>query len=149
MNKMVQEGNQRAYDRQRKELLKEIKEVEGPDIKDKMLKERRDWIQEQKSMFGKPPENMEAFHKRYNEELPLSPEDEEARKAEEDEAGKGKKDKKKDKKKKKKGKKGDKEGKGDDKIAKVGPNELVRKFDVFYEDYSNKWANRDETSNPE
>jgi hypothetical protein len=43
-NKMVQEGNERAYQRQKKELLREIKDVEGFDIKDKMLKERRDWI---------------------------------------------------------------------------------------------------------
>jgi hypothetical protein len=149
MNKMVQEGNERAYQRQKKELLREIKDVEGFDIKDKMLKERRDWVQEQKSMFGKPPANMDGFHKRLDEQEPLSPEDEEARKAEEEEGGKGKKDKKKDKKKKKKGKKGDKDGKADDKIAKVGPNELVRKFDVFYEDYSNKWSTRDETANPE
>lgn len=41
---MVQEGNERAYQRQKKELLREIKDVEGFDIKDKMLKERRDWI---------------------------------------------------------------------------------------------------------
>jgi hypothetical protein len=149
MNKMVQEGNERAYQRQKKELLREIKDVEGFDIKDKMLKERRDWVQEQKSMFGKPPANMDGFHKRLDEQEPLSPEDEEARKAEEEEGGKGKKDKKKDKKKKKKGKKGDKDGKADDKIAKVGPNELVRKFDVFYEDYSSKWSTRDETANPE
>jgi len=43
-NKMVQEGNERTYQRQKKELLREIKDVEGFDIKDKMLKERRDWI---------------------------------------------------------------------------------------------------------
>lgn len=65
-----------------------------------------------------------------------------------EEEGKGKKDKKKDKGKKKKKKgKGDAGEGGEDKIAKIGPNELVRKFDVFYDDYNNKWANRDETMN--
>jgi hypothetical protein len=32
--------------------------------------------------------------------------------------------------------------------AKVGPNELVRKFDNFYDDYNSRWANLDENDNP-
>jgi len=35
-----------TYEKQKKELQREIKEVEGYDLRDKMLKERRDWIQE-------------------------------------------------------------------------------------------------------
>ena len=121
--------------------------VEGYDIKDKMLKERRDWIQEQKAIFGKVPNDLEKFHARFAEDGPLSPE-EEAMRASADDDAKAKKDKKKDKgkKKKKKGKGADDAG-GEDKVAKIGPNELVRKFDVFYDDYNNKWANRDEAQN--
>jgi hypothetical protein len=46
VNKWIQAGNQVTYDKKKKELLREIKEVEGYDLRDKMLKERRDWIQE-------------------------------------------------------------------------------------------------------
>ena len=78
-------------------------------------------------------------------ETPLSPEEEEAKRLEEEE--KGKKKKKGEKKKaKKKGKKGDKD---DDKVqtVKIGPSEVVQKFDEFYEDYNNVWANKDEVEN--
>jgi hypothetical protein len=44
VNKWIQAGNQVTYEKQKKELLREIREVEGYDIKDKMLKERRDWV---------------------------------------------------------------------------------------------------------
>ena len=36
----------------------------------------------------------------------------------------------------------------DSKFAKMGPNELVRKFDDFYDDYNSRWANLDENDNP-
>lgn len=29
----------------------------------------------------------------------------------------------------------------------MGPTELTAKFDAFYEEYTAKWANRDETEN--
>lgn len=78
-------------------------------------------------------------------EAPLSPEEEAAKKAEE-EANKGKKKEKKKKEKKKK-KAADKEEKNQ--IAKIGPTEVVLKFDGFYESYNLDWANRDETKNQE
>jgi len=91
--------------------------------------------------------DLEKFHARFQEEGPLSPEEELARMAAAEDEGKAKKDKKKDKGKKKKKGKGGVEDEGEDKVAKIGPNELVRKFDTFYDDYNNKWANRDETQN--
>ena len=57
----------------------------------------------------------------------------------------------------KKAKKQPKKGKGnkvedeeevDSKFAKMGPNELIRKFDDFYDDYNSKWENLDENDNP-
>jgi len=30
---------------------------------------------------------------------------------------------------------------------KIGPSEVVQKFDEFYEDYNGIWANRDESEN--
>lgn len=133
---------------ERKELQKEILTVEGYDIKDKMANERRQWVQEQKALFGKIPNDLEKFNARFNEEPALTPEEEAARAAAAEEAAADKKKKKDKKAKKKKGKKGDKEDKAET-TAKIGPNELVRKFDVFYEDYNTKWANRDETENQE
>ena len=37
--------------------------VEGYDIKDKMLKERRDWVYEQKMLFNKIPQDLEKYNK--------------------------------------------------------------------------------------
>lgn len=131
-----------------KEMKKEITAVEGYDIKDKMLKERRDWITEQRSLFGKIPNDLEKFNKRFEEQPATTPEEEAAIKQAEEDAANEKKKKKEKKPKKKKGKKGGKD-KAEDAPVMIGPNELVRKFDVFYEDFNNKWANRDETDNTE
>lgn len=123
-----------------------IEEIEGNDIVDNMLKERREWIQEEKAkQNGKIPADIVKFYERNNLETPLSPEDEEAKKlAEEQEKGKkGKKEKKKEK--KGKGKKG--AGEEKNQVAKIGPSEIVLKFDQFYTDYNSDWANRDETKN--
>jgi hypothetical protein len=83
-------------------------------------------------------------------EVPLSPEEEEAKRLAEEEESKTKGKKKEAKKeaKKKKGKKGEDD---DDKkaIVKIGPSEVVQKFDEFYEDFNNVWANRDESENPQ
>lgn len=69
--------------------------------------------------------------------------------AEEEESKKKgkKKDEKKDKgkKKKKKGDSGDDDKKA---IVKIGPSEVVQKFDQFYEDFNNVWSTRDESTNP-
>ena len=34
-------------------------------------------------------------------------------------------------------------------MAKIGPSEVVLKFDEFYKDYNSIWADRDETDNYE
>ena len=78
---------------------------------------------------GKPPKDMAKFADRNNLETHLSPEEEAAKKAEE-EAEKGKK-KAKDKKKEKK-KKGKKSKDDEPQIAKVGPTEVIHKFDEFF-----------------
>lgn len=60
--KMQQAGNQNKYVQEKEELLKEIMYVEGYDIKDRMLKERREWVQEQKIIFGKVPADLDKFN---------------------------------------------------------------------------------------
>ena len=79
----------------------------------------------------------------------MSPEEEAARKAAEDEdgkAGKKKAEKKKDGKKiGKKGKGGDDDGPAA--IVKIGPSEAVKLFDEFYDDYTKDWVGRDESAN--
>lgn len=97
-------------------------------MQEQMLKDRREWINEQRSKnLGAIPAEIKPFYERFNVEAPLSPEEEAARQAEKEEAA-GKKKKKGEKKKKEKKKKG-KKGKGDDddKPAKVlfGPTEVV------------------------
>lgn len=90
---------------------------EGDDIMEQMKKERRDWIQDFKQIHAsKPPEDVKGFYDRFKTEIPLSPEEEEAKKLLDEEEGKSKgkkKEAKKDAKKKGKGKKG-----GDDEDKK-------------------------------
>ena len=99
------------------QLKEEIDENEGTDIIEQMLKERREWINDQKEMnLGKIPDDIAPFYDRFKVEQ-LSPEEEAAKKAAEEEAAggkKGKKDAKKDAGKKGKGKKGKGGGDGED-----------------------------------
>jgi len=92
-----------------------------------MLKARRDWVQWYRASFaGKVPDGLEKFYARDDLEVPLSPEEEE-KKAAEDEANGKKKSKDKAKKAVKGGKKGGGEDGDDDgeKLLKVGPTEVV------------------------
>jgi hypothetical protein len=110
--------------------------VEGYDIKEKMLMERRKWILDQQAEFGKPPADFEKFYERMNEDPSATPEGEET-------AAAGKKGKDAGK----KGKGGDDAEEKEDKLTKIGPTELTGKFDIFYDEYLEKWASRDEVKN--
>ena len=74
-----------VFENSKQEIKDDILTIEGNDIVDQMLKERRDWIQEQKAMQnGKPPADIAKFYERNNLEAPMSPEEEAAKKAEEE-----------------------------------------------------------------
>jgi IQ and AAA domain-containing protein len=145
--KQLQEDHMIVFDFAKQELEDDIEAIEGVDIMENMLNERRVWIQEQKAQTnGKVPQDIAKFYERNNLEQPLNAEDEEAKKAAEDDKGKKKGAKDKGKKDKKKKGKDD----GDDKqVAMIGPSEIVLKFDQFYKDYNVDWSNRDETKNPD
>lgn len=135
-------------------MFNEILLAEEDDIVEQEIRKRQEWIQEFKEQHGgKPPEKIEKYHERKNLAEPLSPEEEEKKRLEDEEKAKKKKDKGKGgaKKKESKGKKGKKgkDEKGKQAVVEVGPSEVVMKFDGFYEDYENQWAKRDETHNPE
>ena len=130
--KKVQEANMKAYD-DAKDLIKgEIDDNQGVDILEKMLNERREWVNIERGLnLGKPPDDVMGFYERKEEETPLSPDEEEAKKAEEEGGGKKKADKKKDAG-KKKGKGGGKKGKDDGEgsaALNIGPSEIVQRFD--------------------
>jgi len=93
------------------------------------------------------PQDIAKFYERNNLETPLNADDEAAKGDDGGKDKKGKKDKK-DKGKKGKGKKGGDDG-DDKQVAKIGPSEVVLKFDEFYRDYNLDWSNRDETKNPD
>ena len=115
-----------------------------------MLKERRDWIQKYRADFGKVPDNLDKFYERHDLLQPLSPEEEEKKAAEDEEnAKKGGKEKKGGKGKggKGKGKGAAPADEGGAKKMKIGPSEVVGRFDEFYEEYNKDWANRDEHEN--
>ena len=92
------------------------------------------------------PTDLKKFYERNNLETPLTPEEQARKDAEDEEKAKKKKDKKKEK--KKKGKKSKKDD-ADKLIAKIGPSEIVYKFDEFYKEYNADWQTRDETKNHE
>lgn len=115
-----------------------------------MLKERREWVNDQKANTFKLPEDCKGFYERNNVETPLSPDDEAQKAAEEAEEAKDKGKKGKgDKKEGKKGKKGKKGGGGDDggEVYKISTTEAVQKFDEIYEDFAADWGDRDERDN--
>ena len=103
-----------------------------------MIADRRDWVGQVKMLNGKAPEDIKGFYERFENNEKLSPEEELARKLEEEEALQAKKNKNKklDKKdsKKKKGKKG-KDDDDDDTAGKrrgnmnFGPSEIVQRFE--------------------
>jgi len=129
-------------------LADEIKDIEGSDIQDSMLNARHEWVQWYRGAFGKVPDGLDKFYAKNDLETPLSPEEEEKKAAEDEAKGKKKEKKAKDKGKKKKGAAADGD-EGGEKLLKVGPTEVVQKFDEFYEGYTKVWSNRDETSNKE
>lgn len=115
---------------------------------EEMARERREWVNEYRANNQKIPDSLEDFHNRHNVETPTSPEDGEEKKDDDDGGGKKKKDKGK-KEKKKKGKKGKKGGDDDGAaaIVKLGPSEVVLRFEEIYDAYNDTWNDRDETEN--
>ena len=133
--KLIQDNNMKKYQDAKVALKEEIDENEGTDIMESMLKDRRIWVNEQRQMnLGKVPEDIKAFYDRFNVETPLSPEEQAAKDAADEEGGgkKGKGKKKEEKGKKKKGKKGKGDDDGDEASVKIGPSEVVQKFDEQY-----------------
>ena len=97
---------------------------------EKMLKDRREWVNQQKELnLGKPPTDIKDFYAQFDVATPSEGDDGDDKKDDDGGGKKGKKDKKeKGKKKGKKGKGGD--GGGDKaEVIKIGPTEAVAKFD--------------------
>lgn len=93
--------------------------------------------------MGKPPTDIKEFYNRFNTAEPKKD-------GEEEEEEDGKKDKKKKKGEKKKGKKG-KKGKDDDdgkvEVIKIGPTEVITRFEEQQDAYIDNWQDRDENNN--
>lgn len=97
-----------------------------------MLKERREWVNEQKMLNqGKAPADIKDFYQRFATATPSAGEDGDD--GDKDDAGAGKKGKKEAKKEKGKKGKGKKGGGGDGdgavEVIKIGPTEIVTKFE--------------------
>lgn len=79
--KMKQKNFMEEFHTAKEELKDEIDNNEGLDIREAMLKERRDWVHDYKAHHAsKPPDDLTKFYERFNVETPLSPEEEEAKK---------------------------------------------------------------------
>lgn len=94
-----------------------------------MKRERNLWVTEQQEITGKPPPDVKEFYNRFATATPADGEDGDG----DDDADKGKKAKKDKGKKEKKGKKGKKakggDGEGKAEMIKIGPTEVVVKFE--------------------
>ena len=144
--KDVQTDHWETFISKKLELVEEIKNIQGQDIADEMLMERRNWYQEVRRNGGKVPDSLDKFYAQA--ETGGAAEDEERKAAEEDENSKKKKQKAKELKSKGKAKKaGEEEEEVGTKLLKIGPTEVVQKFEDFYGDYTDVWANRDERDN--
>ena len=123
------------FEAMKNEIKEEIKEVEGGDIEDKELRKRREWIMQYRQEYnGKIPEGLDKFYEAAKKADDGG--DDEEGEGEEPKGKKGKGEKKgKEGGKKKKGKKGKGGGGGGDeeeKDVKIGPTEVVGKFNEFY-----------------
>ena len=64
--KKIQSDHWETFLEKKKDLEKEIVEIEGSDIQDSMLKHRRDWVQWHRTNFSKLPENLDKFYQKNN-----------------------------------------------------------------------------------
>jgi len=96
--KEIQKERQRDYDEYLKNLEKSINEVEGYDMKQKMINERREWMEQYKHDHNEPPQQIKLFYDKFN--VTLKQELDDNQKKEKDKIAKDKLKKEQDKKKK-------------------------------------------------
>ena len=96
--KEIQKERQRDYDEYLKTLGKSINEVEGYDMKQKMMNERRDWMEQYKHDHKEPPQLIKLFYDKFN--VTIKQELDDNQKKEKDKIAKDKLKKEQDKKKK-------------------------------------------------
>ena len=139
--KAIQEGNWKAYEHAKERLKEEIDDNEGVDIMEGMLKQRRNWIADERiKKPGVVPSEIKPFYDKFKSNKDLTPDEIAAAKAADEEAKNAKKGKVKAKEKKsKKGKKGAAEDDGAPVKVLYGPTEVVGKFDDFYDNYNIDW----------
>ncbi|KAJ8301907.1 hypothetical protein KUTeg_020894 [Tegillarca granosa] len=157
--RLTQRNNEEQYQQALITIKDKIQETEGPDIKETMMDQIRQWFIECRDATGKFPDypdeddggSASIFKQKTPEEL-------EAEMKEKEEGGGKKKDKKDKKKKKdkkdkkdKKGKKGKKGKGGDDEEEeegwKMAPSNFVEAVNEGTESYKGVWQNRDEKEN--
>ena len=96
--KEIQKERQRDYQDYLKNLEKSINEVEGYDIKQKMINERRDWMEKYKHDHKQPPQQIKLFYDKFK--VTIKQELDDNQKKEKDKIAKDKLKKEQDKKKK-------------------------------------------------
>ena len=155
--KNEQSENAEAYSNALTELHQTVLEEEGPDMREQMMEERRNWFTDELGK-GNFPSDLAGFYLMKNPppEKKEGEEDDDGGKGKGKKGKKGKKDDKKKKGKDKKGKKGKgKKGKGgDDEEEKqekppplTGPTELVTTMHTCVNLYDEVWLDRDESNN--
>ncbi len=96
--KEIQKERQRDYEEYLKNLEKSIKEVEGYDMKQKMINERRDWMEQYRHDHKQPPQQIKLFYDKFK--VTIKQELDDNQKKEKDKIAKDKLKKEQDKKKK-------------------------------------------------
>ena len=98
IRKEIQKEKQKDYEEYLKTLEKSINEVEGYDMKQKMINERRDWIDQYKHDHHEPPQQIKLFYDKFK--VTIKEELDDNQKKEKDKIAKDKLKKEQDKKKK-------------------------------------------------
>lgn len=159
--RVVQEENDIDYKQALVTTKEQIREMQGPDMKEMMQDQIRQWFIECRDLTGKLPDYPDAAIGGsaflFRDKTPEEVEEEMRLKAEEEENNKGKKKKKgkKEKKKKKGKKKKGKKGKGKDKADeeeenpgwKMTESKFLGPLRDGHVDYNKVWRNRDEHEN--
>ena len=98
IRKEIQKEKQKDYEEYLKTLEKSINEVEGYDMKQKMINQRRDWMDQYKHDHHEPPQQIKLFYDKFN--VTIKQELDDNQKKEKDKIAKDKLKKEQDKKKK-------------------------------------------------
>eukprot|EP00743_Colponemidia_sp_Colp-15_P001010 GILK01001116.1.p1 GENE.GILK01001116.1~~GILK01001116.1.p1 ORF type:complete len:850 (-),score=212.62 GILK01001116.1:85-2634(-) len=148
LRKKYQQDNEKEYQQALIDLKDVVRTEEGPDMRERMLDDRRNWFIEYQEQTGSLPEEYDEYYKK-DEKPPTAetPVEEDSKKDAKKKGG-AKTPAKANAKAGKKGGKGKKdEAEEEDVMVWKGPSTLITDIQQYTDVYSTVWENRDEADN--